>query len=241
MSKMMIVKSLAFVASIGFPTVALAQTTGTPALGTVEREVKVGAGADPSQLPPPRSDNDPRPTPPAPVTATGTGITEQAGVGGTQAYARAGVLELGGSMGVALANKFTNLNVSPSLGWFFINNVELSAIVGFNYAKTEANGVTASATYFTGLVEPSVHIPFSSSVFGFAGVGAGLAYVEGPGAGFAVAPRLGINALVGRSGILTPSLNLVYATTDAVQTPNGATVIGVSTTFGANVGYTAMW
>jgi hypothetical protein len=36
-------------------------------------------------------------------------------------------------------------------------------------------------------------------------------------------------------------LNLVWSTTDVARTPDGAAVIGVSTTFGASAGYTVMW
>lgn len=186
-------------------------------------------------LPPPRSFDEPPPPAPAP-TVRASGITEQAGVGGTQAYARAGVLELGGAAGFSHATDFTQLNISPQVGWFFIDNLELSAIVGFHYINT---GGTDS-TFATGLVEPSYHLPFTDTVFGFLGVGAGLSYSKGPGAGFAVAPRLGANILVGRSGILTPALQLIYTTSDAVQTAQG-TLLGVSTSYGINVGFTVMW
>lgn len=210
-----------------------------PPAAAPEGTTQVGAGADPGNLPPPQSDNDARPTPPTPITAA-SGITEQAGIGGTQAYARAGVLELGGSAGLAVANSFVNVNISPSIGYFPINNLQVSAIVGFNYASAQVGNVTTSTTYLTALVEPSLHIAFTDSLYGFAGVGAGLSYIDGPGAGFAVAPRLGLNVLVGRSGILTPALNLVYATTDAVTTAQG-TRVEVNTVFGLNVGYTVMW
>src|SRR5688572_10740467 len=78
----------------------------------------LGAGEPSRELPPPQSDDDPMPTPPGAEVAV-TGVTEQAGVGGTQAYARAGVLELGGSAGLTIAKDFTQVTFSPTVGWFF--------------------------------------------------------------------------------------------------------------------------
>src|SRR5207245_86326 len=77
----------------------LAQTVPDP---DPYNRTTVGEGTPREQLPPPRSSHDPQPPVPAP-TVPETGVTKQAGVGGTQAYARAGVLELGGSGGFAAA------------------------------------------------------------------------------------------------------------------------------------------
>jgi hypothetical protein len=235
----------ACLAIVSFPVLASAQDNNNPNVqptpngGTVETKpnttTTVGEGQPPQALPPPRSYKEPAPPVAAPAVPD-TGVTEQAGIGGTQAYGRAGVLELGGSMGFARASDFTQLTVSPSVGWFFMDNVQISGIVGFNYI----NAGGRDSTYMTVLAEPSFHIPFTRSLFGFFGIGAGLGYAQGPGAGLAVAPRIGMNIMVGRSGILTPALQLVYSTTEAVQTPQG-TLLAVSTSFGANVGYTVMW
>jgi len=195
----------------------------------------VGEGKKSENLPEPKSDNDPQPQVPAPSLPT-SGIIKQAGVGGAVSYGRRGVLELGGSAGLTAATDFTQVSVAPSLGWFLMDNLEISAIMGLNYAKTGGS----SRTLFTGLVEPSFHIPFNKTVFGFVGLGAGIGYVEGPGAGFALAPRLGANFLVGRSGVLTPAAFLQYTTHEATQTPQG-TLLAVSTSVGMQVGYTVMW
>jgi len=208
---------LATVAALAIPTIAHAQ-------------------APAAQLPPPQSFNDPTPVPASPTGAT-VGVTEQAGVGGTQAYGRAGVLELGGQLGFTSASNFTQVTVAPSLGWFFVDNLQLSAIV--LVAHSSIAGVSNTAMNI--LAEPSYHLPLTDKLFLFGGVGAGLGYNSGPaGAGFALAPRVGLNIMIGRSGILTPSFNVVYNTNNAVSTPSG-TVIAVSTTFGAGAGYTVMW
>ena len=233
-------KVLGLFAALGLVSAtASAQTTNDndndDTTTTDDNTSTLGAGTAPENLPPPKSTNEPLPPVPAPAVPA-SGIIKQAGIGSTVSYGRRGVLELGGSAGFTRATDFTQFSVAPSLGWFFTDNLEISAIAGLNYARTGSD----SRTLFTGLLEPSFHMPFSRQLFGFVGVGAGLGYVEGPGAGFALAPRVGANFLVGRSGILTPAAFLQYTTTDAVQTPQG-TLLAVSTTFGVQVGYTVMW
>ena len=79
------------------------------------------------------------------------------------------------------------------------DNIELSAIV----AATTNSNQGKRATFFTGLIEPSVHLPVAESLFAFLGLGVGGTYEQSVGGGLALAPRIGMNALVGRSGILT--------------------------------------
>jgi hypothetical protein len=217
---------------------ALAQTVPDP---NPENRTTVGEGTPRGQLPPPRSDNDAQPPVPAP-TIPETGVTRQAGVGGTQAYARAGVLELGGSGGFAAASNYTRFELSPSVGLFVVDNVELSLLTAFNYFRIGSTDTAPSthATELKALIEPSFHLPFSQLAFGFLGLGAGVNYVTGHDAGFALQPRLGANFLVGRSGVLTPSLNVAYSTVDAIRTPAG-TLLAVQTSYGVNIGYTVMW
>jgi hypothetical protein len=219
-------------------SVAFAQTIPDP---DPNERVQVGEGAPSEALPPPRSDHDPRPPAPA-ATVPRTGVTEQAGIGGTQAYARAGVLELGGSGGFAAASNYNRFELSPSIGLFLVDNLELSLLTGFNYFSVGAtdDAPKASATEFKALIEPSFHLPFSEVAFGFAGLGAGVNYVTGGEAGFAVQPRLGANFLIGRSGVLTPALTVNYSTVDAIRTEVG-TVLAVRTSYGMNIGYTVMW
>jgi hypothetical protein len=215
---------------------ALAQDRRDPA-----NDETLGEGAPRGTLPAPRSHNDPRPPVPAPVVPT-TGVTRQAGIGGTQAYARAGVLELGGAAGFSAASNYSRVEVAPSAGIFVADNLQLSLLTGFSHFRVNGtNGAEdASATELRALIEPSVHIPFSPMLFGFVGVGAGVNYISGHEAGFALAPRLGVNILVGRSGILTPAASFTYSTVDAFRTSAG-TVLAVRTTYGMNIGYTVMW
>jgi hypothetical protein len=208
-----------------------------------QERTQIGEGVprDTTALPPPRSDHDPLPPVPAP-TVPETGVTRQAGVGGTQAYGRAGVLELGGSGGFAAASNYSRFELSPSLGLFVVDNLELSLLTAFNYFRVGAmdNAPSSHATELKALIEPSFHIPFSQVAFGFLGLGAGVGYITGADAGFALQPRIGGNFLIGRSGVLTPSLTVAYSTTDAIRTAAG-TILAVRTSYGMNIGYTVMW
>lgn len=190
-------------------------------------------------LPAARSDFDPQPRVSGPQPPPG-GLIQQAGVGGETAYARAGVLELGGSASFAVAGELLTLRIAPSIGWFFMNNVQVSGIISLNVAQATTNGVSNTSTSLNILVEPSAHLPLSRVVFLFGGLGVGLSYADGPGAGFALAPRLGADILVGRSGVFKPAVTFVYSTSGAVETPQG-TLLTASTSFGLNLGYTVMW
>lgn len=193
-------------------------------------------------LPKPQSDDDPAPPVASPdVALPPGGVVEQAGTGGIVGYGRAGVLELGGSAGLMIAPEFRSVNFSPSIGWFVADNLELSAILGVANVKAGDN----SATVWSALVEPSYHLPFNRTTFGFLGMGIGAAYVSELGGGLAVAPRIGANFLVGRSGVLTPSLSYEYTTHNVENVDAGdmqdVTLVSVSSALRFNVGYATMW
>ena len=223
----------------GASTVATADDSTEPADGSGGTPEATAPPTPSSQLPPAQSDHDAQPE----VSRVGVPdgvIIRQAGIGGSVGYGRAGVLELGGSAGFAFASDYRNMNLSPTIGWFLVDNLELSAILSIANIKTGDQ----SATLWSGLIEPSYHVPLNRSVFGFLGLGVGAAYVSGPGAGFAVAPRAGANFMVGRSGVLTPSLSYEYTTvgTDMDNGENSnVTVVALTSAVRFNVGYTAMW
>jgi hypothetical protein len=182
----------------------------------------------------------PAPAPPA-ATVPETALTRPP-TPWTQLYARAGVVELGGAGGLAAASNYTRFELSPSAGIFVADDVELSLLTAFNYFRIGAMNThpSSSATEFKVLGEPSFHLPFSREIFGFVGLGAGINYVTGQSIGLALQPRLGANFLVGRSGLLTPSLNVAYSSIDALRTAAG-TVLAVQTSYGLDIGYTVMW
>ena len=229
----------ALVGVLALPLIAEAEDPPPAEPTPVEPE----APTEPASLPPPQSDKDPRPPVAEPLAEPSLpppgGLVSQAGVGGPIGYGRAGVLELGGSAGLTIATDMRNINIAPQIGWFVVDNLQLSGIVNLAYIDTaDSDG----NTMFSALAEPSYHMPFNRSVFGFLGIGVGGAYITGVGGGFAVAPRIGANVMVGRSGILTPSLSWQYMSNDVDAGASGSpAVLAVSSALRANIGYTVMW
>ena len=184
-----------------------------------------------------KPDEDPIPEPPKPeIVKKDAAIEKQAGTGGTIAYSEAGVVELGGSAGFSMAGEITTGSLRPQVGWFVADNFQISGLMDFTYADAGDD----DAMRVSVLAEPSYHLPFTDNVFGFAGIGAGVQYAEGAGTGLAVVPRVGMNLLVGRSGVFTPSVNVGYSTVDADATSNG-TLLTVEPSVGVSAGYTVMW
>lgn len=217
---------LLFAAAVmAMPSLAAAQSEPSPAA---------------ANLPEPHSHDDPLPPPAYPGTPPG-GLVKQAGAGGDIAYGRSGVLELGGSAGFIASSDLLAVNVSPSIGWFFTDNMQVSAIVSLTHVETERGDVTEEGTLYTFLVESSYHMPFGRSLFAFGGLGMGAAHADDVGWGFALAPRLGLNVMVGRSGILTPSVSYQYNTHDTMEVEQFRNYVGVTTALAANIGYTVMW
>lgn len=164
-------------------------------------------------------------------------IYEKAGMGSYIPYARSGVLELGGSVSFMTANEFDQMSLNPTIGWFVADNLQLSAIASYNNVSTS----TEDLTYWTLLAEPSYHLPFDNKTFGFVGLGFGVAYADAVGSGTALQPRLGANFLIGRSGILTPSVFVAYNTIDSFSVGGGAELLTVNRMAGFNLGYTVIW
>jgi hypothetical protein len=232
-----------------FPVAAMAQSTPPPQGADLDRDGadedlgkepadNTSAPNDGTPLPQAESDDDAAPPVASPNMPPG-GIVTQAGIGGPTGYGRAGVLELGGSAGFRIGDGFSTYNVAPSIGWFVADNLQLSAIMDF--AAVDAGD--DEATVITALAEPSYHLPFTRGIFGFLGLGIGGSYVTDLGGGFAMAPRLGANFTVGRSGLLTPSVSWQYTTQDVMddEANDSTTVVAVSSAVRLNVGYTVMW
>ena len=181
-------------------------------------------------LPPATSSHESPPPAPNPLGATELNVVSQAGIGGKVAYARSGVVELGGGLSWRSGSDAARLTLSPQVGYFLTNNFELSGLVHLETKGTRSEKVTA-------LIEPSVHLPLMETLFGFVGLGLGASYQDRL-VGVALAPRVGANVMVGRSGILTPSFGGTLATQRKASDP---TLLAASWQFNLNVGYSVMW
>jgi hypothetical protein len=235
-------------------TLAVGSLSSTPSFAAAEElkdATRMGQAniKQPEVLPVPVSTNEPLPTAPSPVAGYRYGIVKQAGIGGNTAYARAGVLELGGGLSYAQSSGIASVAVTPSIGWFFADNFELSFIGKYDYNHVPVttagskNNTTIDTHLVNLLIEPSVHIPVVDNLFLFAGWGLGVAFkAPNAAAGFSMTPRLGVNILIGRSGILTPALDLSFISNGAVTVSGvNSAVVAVNTRYGAQITYGVMW
>jgi hypothetical protein len=229
-----IIAAISVFGLLGLPALAFAQDDDDDLDEEVLDEDVIETD-DAEPLPPPTSTDEPRPPVALPSPPPG-GIVRQAGIGSPTGYGRAGVLELGGFAGLTAATDFLSTNVSPTIGWFFADNMQISAILGLAHLRTDDD----SATMVSVLAEPSYHVPFNRSVFGFLGLGLGAAYQQGQGLGFAMAPRIGANIMVGRSGVLSPALSYQYNSHDTAEMEGDRYTV-MSTALAATIGYTVMW
>jgi hypothetical protein len=169
-----------------------------------------------------------------------------AGVGSETAYSERGTGEFGGSVAFALANEITSFSADPMIGYFLWDNLQLSAILGVRHLRVEDN----SSNAFSVMLEPSGHFPFNDALFGVVGMGVGTALGDNvdddPGleAGFALAPRVGAQFLIGRSGLLNVNArySIVLSDLDTRVAPlEGQAVLAFGNTFDVGAGYTVMF
>lgn len=204
--------------------------------------------AAPSSLPPAASSHDPAPTVPSPMVGRHMHVVKQAGRGGPTAYAREGVLELGGGMSLSSTSDYLQLTMTPAVGYFITNNFELSFIPSWSFARVGKKGQRSSPTTLSFLVQSSLHLPLADTLFVYGGLGIGAAFLKtipghagDHGWGFAFQPELGLNMMVGRSGIVSPYANVMLATNKVIKAESGATHVALNTLVGAGVRYSVMW
>jgi hypothetical protein len=121
-------------------------------------------------------------------------------------YDTKGLFELGGNVGMDWNKDLFTLDLSPSLGYFVMDNVELTGFLRFDYENVAVAGDRVTTKRGSLVIEPSYHFDiYSETLFAFAGLGIGAGY-DGQHPDFELIPRVGLNIEVGRSGVLTPAL-----------------------------------
>ena len=147
-----------------------------------------------------------------------------------------GTREMGISGGLMMSGKFRQLSIAPQIGWFFSDNMSLSAVISLT--NVEAN--EKSATTYAAIAEPAYHVPIGGTAFGFLGMGIGAAYIDTIGLGLAVVPRLGVKIKIGEKGFLVPSLQYSYITRKQM-TENDIDTSSLTSAMMMNLGYNRMW
>ncbi|MBA3462928.1 MAG: hypothetical protein H0T46_23430 [Deltaproteobacteria bacterium] len=208
-------------------TPAFAEDVATPAGAPV-------AASNPEPLPPPTG--TPAPVAEPVVDDSSSTVIQHGMIPDDVIYGRKGTREAGASMGLMMSSKFRSVSLAPSYGFFIADNMRLTGILAVQSVKAN----NESAVTYSALVEPSYHMPVQDKIFGFLGMGVGVAYEEALGAGLAIAPRLGASFLIGDSGVLTPYLQYQYIS-HSEMSENDIETVAMRSAMTVNVGYTAIW
>lgn len=148
-------------------------------------------------------------------------------------YAKAGVWELGGGLSLVTGPRQKQAGLAPSVGYFVMDYVEISLLPQLDYAKISG---APGRTRLVGLVEPSWHVQLSGPLFFFFGAGIGVAHEKNTGTGLALAPRIGVNVLVGGNGVANAGFEYIYA-----ASPKASAQERDTATLGLRAGYTIAW
>lgn len=163
-------------------------------------------------------------------------VVEQVGVGSRVPYGAQNVLEVGGSGAAFQTGSGFYGRVAPFAGWFIIDGLELTYANEVNLLLRDGEDFRVA---FIMSIEPSLHLPLVDHLWLAIGAAGGVLY-NGVDAGAVVSPRLGIDLLVGRSGMLHISALATLATTDLMgptATPDQSSQWRV----GADVAYAALF
>jgi hypothetical protein len=161
-------------------------------------------------------------------------VIEQVGVGGPVAFGSAGVFEVGGSGALIASRDFIMTKLAPSVGLFIYDGVQL-AYTHEIYGGTATHGV--GITTFS-VLDLGVHLRVNDRLLGFFAAGPGLSYnsetfgVGGKG-------RLGLDVLVGRSGLFRPAA-FFAATTNHIVDLRGSLTTS-EWIYGLEIAYAALF
>ena len=190
-------------------------------------------------------DPDVKPEAPRPELPDADGTEVYAGVGSGVAYSTQGTGEFGGAMSFATSPDVLSFSADPMVGYFVFDNIQLSGILGYRHVTVD----DASSNRFSALVEPSLHLPITNGLFWAGGLGMGAAFTDGIvddrfTGGVALAPRTGLQVLIGRSGLLNVGgrYSMVFSDVDTDLEPaTGQATLVFANTFEIQAGYTVMF
>ena len=112
---------------------------------------------------------------------------------GRPAYRQKGAVELGGSIGMNWTNDSFALDLSPSVGYFMLDRVEMTALLRISYEdQKNDNGDRESVKSGALVLEPSYHLPVREEVFVLAGLGFGVGH-DDEDFDLEFIPRVGLN------------------------------------------------
>ena len=149
----------------------------------------------------------------------------------------AGQLDVGVGVGLWIADGVHDVAVTPMIGRFVADNLELAATFGVSHSKD----AQASATIWSALIEPSYHLPLNPFAFGVLGMAAGVAYQGTLGASLMVAPRVGLELALSRHHLISTSLAYSYITHSAAQGRDNHALVALTSALRITLGYAIRW
>ncbi|HEY4056076.1 MAG TPA: hypothetical protein VGM39_05680 [Kofleriaceae bacterium] len=153
-------------------------------------------------------------------------------------YQRRGDYELGLSASAMLSPDVYSVTAAPEFGWVVANGVELTTIASVTTVRSD----DARATLYAAIVEPSYHAPLSKTTYSFIGMGIGTAWAKELGTQLIVAPRIGVNLLVGRRGAITPSVAYRFVTHGTIDAADDdAATRALTRALQLELGYSVRW
>lgn len=145
-------------------------------------------------------------------------VAIDAGVGSPLGYAKGSIVELGGSVSLLHASDTTTLTFLPTVGYFFVDGFQLTFGPELRIIHIDDDELPEAQSDFTigGALEPSYHLAIGESYYVFGAAGVGVRYSEEPGFDLFFRPRVGLDILIGRSGIFKPALFMDIGVNDGV-------------------------
>jgi hypothetical protein len=162
-------------------------------------------------------------------------VVEQAGVGGPLSYGTATVLEVGGAGSMSFAGKHLYLRMVPFVAWFVLDGLQLSYLHEIYVTKQNSRYRVATAP----MLGASAHFRLTDRLLIATGPECGALY-NGDEWGVLARIKLGLDILVGRSGVLHPSIYGAWASVDTIDA-GGTTVFGQHVSLGFDIAYAAMF
>jgi hypothetical protein len=182
---------------------------------------------------------DPAPTVPSVLERTPresrVTVVEQAGVGGPLAYGSATVLEVGGAGSLSVAGRHMYMRLAPFVAWFVLDGVSLQYMHEIYINKDGSHYRVATAP----MLGASVHFRVNDRLLVATGPEWGPLY-NGDAWGVLGRIKLGLDILVGRSGVLHPNIYGSWSSDDTID-PGGNLVLGEHFSAGFDIAYGAMF
>ena len=171
--------------------------------------------------------------------------------GSTASYGHAGCSSSGGFANFTGASSFTSIQVSPTAGWFIIDNFELTGILGFNYVHQTfeiLNGGRGIGPQDHRAGPRRTELPLAPrpNVWGFLGLGWGCG-AACRSSDDSASRGLRLRASHRREfpdraiGPVQPRAFHGLHDRASAAIERHRTMLGVNTTYGLQAGYTVMW